>query len=190
MDRGQVNLDLMASRQDFAERVEQLAQGTPYAVTPTPDGFDVAINFTLEEFYPLMAREKVAKTFTQHVKIDESSQTFSITDDSRTVSCQAGTDGYALRPVVSGSVERTLGRSIELSSERSFSWDEVGTRSAEIEYRFNSEEGRGLIKKVAAEQGWNEKMSGATKIGLYVGLGAIGMVVVMGLIALIIVFTR
>lgn len=188
MNRSSINLDGMTSRQDFLARVQQLAEGTPYAVTETPEGFDVAVDFSLEKSYAVMDEQKISKAYTHRVMLDEPARGLTITDDVRTVTWEAGVNGP--RPILGGSVSRSVGRTIEFGSERTLSHGGDGSLTNKVVYDYTSEEGRNFVTKAAAEQGWDEKMATTSKIGLYVGIGAIGLVVILGVIALIIVFIR
>ena len=69
--------------------------------------------------------------------------TYAVTDDSRTVEWEAGV------PTISGSVERTKGRVYERSTEQVWALGEDFRFGKVVDYKFNSEEGRRVIKAVA-----------------------------------------
>ena len=169
----------MATQREFVSRVRELADGSPYVVEETASGCDVKLDIANAQWYTLMAKEGIDKTFTFHVRLDESAGTLSVTDDSQEVSWEAGAEGQPPQPTVRKSGTRTVGRVHEFSTRKTWAWGEDGEYGKQVDYAFSSGEGRALIDKVAEEQGWNSTMGGAEKVGLYVAIGAVVLVIVI-----------
>lgn len=134
-----------------------------------------------------MSAEGLSKTFTFHVGLDEGTQKVTVADDRRQVQWEAGVDD-TLRPVVSGSAERTTGRVIEVYRRKQCGWSEDGSVGPHESFASGSVEGRALIKMVNEEQGWSKRTSGTQKVGLYVG-SELSSCLLMGAVALVLVLT-
>ena len=104
---------------EFDEKVRAAAEGTPYAVTETDDGFDVALDIVDAQWYGLLNKAGLHRTWTHHVKLDDDGA-YSITDQSQTVEWVAGA------PRIAGSIEVTKGRAIEFGKEKIWAFDEHG----------------------------------------------------------------
>jgi hypothetical protein len=165
----------MGQRDEFLAAVQQAAAGTPYAVTPTDAGFDVALNIVDAEWYGLFNKAGLSKAYTHHVSVPEDS-TYSITDDAREVEWVAGT------PRVSATASRQVGRVKEFGVQKVWAFDENGKFGKVVDYRFNSEEGRDLITLIADNLGLKQERGTAEKIGLYVGLGTIAALLICGIV--------
>jgi hypothetical protein len=167
----------VARRGAFHQLVDQATQGTPYVVTPTDDGFDVTLDIVDEQWFGLFHREALKRVYTHHVAVRDD-DTYSVTDDSRTVEWQAGI------PRLSGSVERTRGRVKELSAEKIWAIDEHGTIGKVVDYSFSSETGRGVIRAAADQLGLRERRGLEERIGIAFavlgGVGALITLVVLG----------
>ena len=172
----------MTQREDFLRGIRTAVEGSPYVVTANDDGIDVTLDIVDAKWFGLYHKEGLHRVFTYHVEVPEDG-TYSVTDDSRTVEWLAGV------PTISGSVERTRGRVIERSSEKVWALGEDLRFGAVVDYKFNSEEGRRLIKAVAETLGLKERRGGAEKIGLYFailgGAGALLTLLVLGVLALL-----
>jgi hypothetical protein len=165
----------MGQRDEFLAAVQQAAAGTPYAVTPTDGGFDVALNIVDAQWYGLFNKAGLSKAYTHHVSVPEDG-TYSVTDDAREVEWVAGT------PRVSATASRQVGRVKEFGVQKVWAFDENGQFGKVVDYRFNSEEGRDLITLIADNLGLKQERGTAEKIGLYVGLGTIAALVVCGIV--------
>jgi hypothetical protein len=152
----------------FRDQVSRDAEGTPYVVTATAEGFDVGIDIVDARWYELYQKVGLSRTFVHHVAVDGT--TYTITDDSRTLEWEAGT------PRLGATLERFSGRKVELSFQKTVAVSERGRVEKVVDYTFSSEEGRRLVKDAAKEQGLKEHMPLNAKIGLWV---AIVVVVVM-----------
>lgn len=161
--------------------VRRRLQDTPYAVTPTDEGFDVGLDIVDARWYALAYKEGLKRTFVHHVALDPEAGTLQITDDARTVAWKAGADneGGVPRPVLGGSVERAQGRIGERSFKKVWAVDESGDFARVVDYTFDSSEGRRPIRAAAQEQGWREQAGAAQKIALVVALGGVVLAVVV-----------
>ena len=152
----------------FRDQVSRNAEGTPYVVAPTDVGFDVGIDIVDARWFELYEKVGLSRTFVHHVAVDGT--TYTITDDSRTLEWAAGS------PRLGATIERSSGRKYELSFRKTVALSERGRVEKVVDYTFSSEEGRRLIKGAAKEQGLKEHMPLNAKIGLWV---AILVIVVM-----------
>jgi hypothetical protein len=151
---------------EFRQAVERNAEGTPYDVTATADGFDVGIALADARWYQLYAKAGLKKTFVHHVRM-QGERDFTITDDSYEMSWEAG------HPRLGARLERFVGRKYELSMNKTIALSERGRVEPVVDYRFSSEEGRGLIKAAARELGLREHMPASAKFGLWFALAVL-----------------
>ena len=159
------------SDQEFFEAVSAAAQDSPYAVTRTEEGFDVALDIADDRWWTLLGKAGMQKTYIHHVATPGDG-TYTVTDDSRTV------EWVASVPQLSSESERVLGRVREFGIEKAWGIREDGTVGRVVDYRFNSEEGRDLIAAVAKQLDRDEKRGGAEKVGLvFAGIAAVGAVI-------------
>lgn len=162
---------------EFYARVAAAAEGTPYQVTRSKDGFDVTLALADSTWYGAFNVAGLQKVFIHHVAVGDG--TYTITDDSREVRWVAG------HPQVSANATRELGRSIEFGREKVWAMRTDGTIGPVVDYSFNSLEGRELIDVVGEQMGLTAGRGTSEKIGLYVGLGTIGLIVLAGIVVLI-----
>ncbi len=168
------------------DAVRALAAGSPYAVEPTEKGFDVHVDVADAQWYALFQKQGLRSTVVHHVAVDEEKRSFTVTDDSRTVSWQAGLDGS--RPVLRGSAQRMVGRTIELGARKEWAWDEKLHYGKVLDYTLDTEESRSLIRTAAGGLGYRERLPGVVKGAIVMavigGGGAVVTLVVLGVAAL------
>ncbi len=166
----------MAANDDLITAVRRVASGTPYAVRETPGGFDLTIDVADARWATLFKAHGLTKVFTHRVRLDGAARTLTITDVSNTFSWGAG--GASPRLQAQASTQR--GRVYEKSFRKEYG---VDLRSGEVGevvgYSFSAGEGRDLIRGVAREQGWDEKMGGTQK-GAVVFAGVVAGLLVLG----------
>lgn len=165
----------MSTSGAFFERVRQAAEGTPYDVTETEEGFDVKLDIVDAQWSGLFNKAGLKKVYTHHVKLADDG-VFSVTDEWRSVEWVAGT------PRVAASVEVNKGRVIEFSRQKVWAFDEHGNFGVQADYRFNSEEGRQLITSVAQQLELKQRRGTEERIGIFVAALAIGGLVIGGLV--------
>ncbi len=173
----------MTDAQELVAAVRARTDGTPYVVTETGTGFDVQIDVEDASWYALAYKQHLSRTWVYHVKV-EGPRTLSITDDARQVDWRAGAgsqDGVPV-PVLSVSTYGAKGRFETKSFQKTFAVNEQGDYDKVVDYHFTSSEGRDLIRGPARELGWSETRGGAERIGLYVGVGTIVLLVLAGIV--------
>jgi hypothetical protein len=166
----------------LVQRVRELADGSPYVVEDTAEGFDVRLDLADARWHSLMSRESLRRVFVHHVAVDEEHGSLSITDDSRTVTWKAGLDSRdgKLVPSLSGEAVRFQGRVVQVSRQKVLAWDEKGTYGTVVDYRLDSREGHALIRTAARELGFEQRRGTSERIGLVVGvIGGVGAVLVV-----------
>lgn len=117
--------------------VAAAAVDTPYVVTPTAAGFDVALDCGNQRWNGLLRERGVHRSAIAHVRAGEG--WYSIADAFRTVSWDAGTGQ------LSGGASRSFGRFRKLGRQRSGSIDGTGQVRPTAELSFDTDEARGLV---------------------------------------------
>lgn len=168
----------MSERDRFMEAVRVRTQETPYVVTATEDGFDLALDIVDEHWFGLLSVSGLSMAFTHHVAVPGDG-TYAITDDARRVEWDAGV------PTLSASVERTRGHVKEVGFEKVWAFRGDGSYGKVVDVRFDSEEGRGVVRSAAKEVGLKQQRGGAERIGLaFAVLGGIGALLTLLLLVL------
>ncbi|WP_139142505.1 hypothetical protein [Humibacillus sp. DSM 29435] len=170
----------MTSAAELVAQVRMAAEGSPYAVADQPYGFDLTVDVVDATWYTLLRVNHIDRVFTYQVRLDEPKQRMTITDVANTVEWNAG---LGSAPTLRAQKSVQKGRVYEFSSHQELGIDaETGDVGKVVDYTFNAGEGRDLIRSAAKQAGWSEAMGREQKIGLYVGLGVIGALVVVGLV--------
>lgn len=159
---------------EFFQRVQAATEGTPYAVTRTGNGFDLGLDIVDARWFGLLNQAGLKKTYVHHVSMPEPGS-YTISDESRTLDWSAGVPTVAKAEVMHGRV-------IEFGRQKVWGLDDQGRFGVQADYSFDSEEGRDLLTGIADQLGLKQRRGGAEKIGLYVGLGAIAMIVLAGIV--------
>ncbi|MGV3561664.1 MAG: hypothetical protein ACO1ON_00155 [Nocardioides sp.] len=154
--------------------VERAAEGTPYVVMPTAQGFDVSLDVVDAQWFGLFNKAGLSKVYVHHVAVPAPG-TYTITDDARSVEWVAGT------PRVAATAERQYGRVKELGAQKVWAFDEQGRFGVQADFRFGSEEGRDLVTGVAQQLGLELRRGGAERVGLWAA-GLVGVGAVVGLV--------
>ena len=150
----------------FRDRVASHAEGTPYVVSPTPEGFDVALDIVDARWYQLYAKAGLERTFVHHVTM-AGGRDFTITDDSHTLEWEAG------HPRLGARVERFVGRRYDVGFRKTIAVTEDARIDTVVDYAFSSEEGRKLIKGAAKELGLREHLPASAKAGLWIAVAVL-----------------
>ena len=150
----------------FRDRVASHAEGTPYVVSPTPEGFDVALDIVDARWYQLYAKAGLERTFVHHVTM-AGGRDFTITDDSHTLEWEAG------HPRLGARVERFVGRRYDLGFRKTIAVTEDARIDTVVDYAFSSEEGRKLVKGAAKELGLREHLPASAKAGLWIAVAVL-----------------
>jgi len=170
-----------AAAREFSRRVQAVTEGTPYVVHETDQGFDVTLDIVDAQWFGIFDKAGLQKVYIHHVAMPEAG-VYTVTDESRTVEWVAGT------PRTTASAERVYGRVKEFGVQKVWAFDAQGDFGVQADYRFNSEEGRDLLRGVADQLGLEEKRGGVEKIGLVFGIiggvGALAAIVVVVAMAL------
>lgn len=159
------------------------AQDTPYQVVPTPEGFDLRINVVDAHWYGLISAAGLKKVVEHRVALDESRRRLTMTDVHLDVRWDAALDtsGHAPpRLVASAQVTRTLGRTYEVSFNRTWAINAQGVPAKVVDFSFSSAEGQSLIREPAVELGWTEHAGIYQRIGLIAGCVGLGLAVLTG----------
>lgn len=178
----------MSTAAAFAAAVRTAVQDQPYTVVDEiPDGFTVQIDVADARWWGLLQQRGLRSTFRWVVRMGGPG-TYSVTDTSTRLDWAAGADGQ-LRPSLSARASTFQGTQISLRRESIWGLREDGTFGPVVDYVFDSSEGRALIDAVAERQGLKKTMNSAAKVGLIVAIGAVGLIVLGGVIALVLALT-
>jgi hypothetical protein len=166
----------MTTSAELVSAVRAASKDTPYVVRETPKGFDLTIDVADARWLAILKAHGLKKVFTHEVTLDEAKQQLSITDVSNTLSWGAG----GASPRLSAEKTFARGRVYEKSMRKEFGVDlRTGQVGKTVDYTFDAGEGRALVRDVALEQGWTEKMGREQKGGLIVGIAAIVLTIVV-----------
>ncbi|MCY7396274.1 MAG: hypothetical protein LH468_09025 [Nocardioides sp.] len=171
----------MSLTQEFADRVRVAAEGTPYAVTDVEGGFDLRLELVDAQWWGVLNRAGLRRTFTHEVRIDETDRSFSVTDVSRDLEWVAGTPRISAR----GGFQR--GRILSRRRETIWAFDDSGRPAKVVDYRFDSEEGRDLAVTVGRRLELTQHRGTAERMGLVMGVigGAGAVLTVLVLLVLL-----
>lgn len=175
-------------REELRAAVAAEAAGTPYQVVDTPDGFDLRIDLADARWWGPLGTAGRRKVVQHRVVLDEERRRLTLTDDHYDVSwhAAAGTGERVPRLEATARVERTVGRSHEVTLERVWGADPATGRPATVvDIAFSSREGQDLVRRAAARLGWTERAGAAQRLGLVAGaVGAgVALVVITALVA-------
>lgn len=173
----------MSLAREFADRVRVAAQGTPYAVTETGRGFDVHLALVDAQWWGLLNRAGLRRTFTYEVRVDETERSFSVTDVARDVEWVAGA------PRIAASRSFARGRIISRRYETIWALDDSGRPAKVVDHRFDSAEGRDLVvavgRQLALTQHRGAAERGALVMAVIGGVGAVVTAVVLLVLAVL-----
>jgi hypothetical protein len=169
-----------SAAEEFRRRVEAAAEGTPYVVTATDRGFDVALDIVDARWFGILNKAGLSKVYTHHVAV-RGDGSYTVTDDVRTVEWVSGV------PRVTASAERIHGRVKEFGVQTVWAVDENGRFGQVVDFRFSSEEGRDLITGVAAQLDLRQRRGAAETTGLVFGV-VCGVGSVVGLVVVLVLF--
>lgn len=172
----------MTASQELVAAVRARTEDTPYTVTETSDGFTVQIDFANASWYALLYKEHLSQTWVYHAKLDDAARTIAVTDEVKSVEWRAGAqsrDGVPT-PFVQASVSGAKGRFEVRSTRKVFAVSEQGRYEKVLDHDFSSGAGRALILEPARELGWTEVRGTAEKIGLYVAVATVALLLVGG----------
>jgi hypothetical protein len=175
----------MSDRAAVLDQMRAATRGGPYVVEATAKGFDLTIDVVDAQWFNLMRINGLQRVFTYEVTLDEEQQKYSITDVAHTVSWDAGPgpDGPpTLHREQSTERGRVYSKSFHIETGVDARTGEIGTP---VNYRFDSSEGRELIRDVLEGDGWSEQMGTEQKIGLAVAGLTVAALLVVGIVALV-----
>lgn len=161
----------------FRDAVAAAAQNTPYTVVDTKKGFEVRLDIENAQWWELYNRAGLRKTFSWRVK--ERNSHFTIFDRQLDIHWRAGVPG------LSASVAAQGGRLFSLSRQKIWAVSDRGYVEPVVDYKFNSREGRDLIRAVARQLGLKERLPFSLMFSLVVALATPVAFAVWGLLALI-----
>ena len=170
----------MSATQELLAAVQARAMGTPYVVEPTPQGFDVRLALEDPQWFGSFRERHLVQASIHHVRTNQATLTCSIDDELRNLTWQAGSDGPE-RPVLGAAVSVARGNIRSRSVRRTYSLGRAGmTKTSED--TFDSSAGRDLVVDVAKALGWQLQRSLNERIGLYVGVTTIVLLILAGIV--------
>lgn len=173
---------MSSTQQEFVDRARAAAEGTPYAVAERPYGFDLTIDLADARWLTITRAHGLKRVFTHEVHLEDNGR-YGITDVDNQVSYSgSGAGGVSLTAMKKFS----RGRVMSYSRRIEFGVDaDTGTMGKVVDYSFRAGEGRDLVRRVAKQQGWKERMSGEQRGALWVaGLTVVALVGVFGAIGI------
>jgi hypothetical protein len=161
----------------FKDAVEAAAHDTPYTVVDTKNGFDVRLDIANATWWGLYNRAGLRKTF--RWRVTERKNHFTITDRQLELRWQAGA------PALGATIDGQSGRILTLSREKIWALSDRGRIEPVVDYKFNSREGRDLIRLVARQQGLTERLPWMLKLTVLAIALTPATFAVWGIVALI-----
>ena len=162
----------MSATQELIASVREATEGTPYVVEERPNGFNLTVNVVDAQWYTLIRKNGLKRVFTHEVRTYDTSRTLSITDVENSVRWNAGA-GVTSPPSLHAERSSKRGRVHQLSSQKQYGFDaQTRELTKVVDYRFNANEGRNIIRQAATRAGWKERM-GAEERGAVIFAGAI-----------------
>ena len=172
----------MGTSAELITSVRAAAAGTPYAIRETPQGFDLTIDVADARWLAVFRAHGLKKVFTHRVRLDEAAHAMTITDVSNTFSWSGG--GSSPRLQAAASTQR--GRVYEKSFRKELGVDlETGQVGKVLDYSFDATAGRDLIREVAKDQGWDERMGGTQKGAVIFAGATVAILAVAGIVWLV-----
>jgi hypothetical protein len=162
---------------EFSDAVAAAAADTPYTVVTTKRGFVVRLDVANAQWWGLYNRAGLRKTF--RWRVTEHRNYFTIADRQVELRWRAGVPGLG------GTLQGQSGRILTLQREKIWALSDRGRIEPVVDYRFNSREGRDLIRLVAQQQGLKEHLPFSVESSLGAALMTPVFFAVWGLVALI-----
>ena len=169
----------MSATQELADTVRTRAQGTPYVVEEAPGGFDVRLALEDPQWFGTFREQRLVQASVHHVRTDEATRSCTVEDELRTLTWRAGTDGRE-RPTLGATLKVQKGRVRSKSVQKTYAVGLDGVQQTS-ERRFDSDVGRRLIQDAVEELGWKQRLSLNEKIGLYVAVVTVALLVLGGI---------
>lgn len=152
------------------ESLRRSTEGSPYVLEATPKGFDFKVDIANADWWDLLGRSGLRKSYVHHVKVIDTT-TYSITDELFTVTWNVGV------PTARYSSERQYGRNISIGFGRAYALDDDLKPAEVYSYTYSTEESRRMIQSAARSLGMKEKWPAAAIVGLvFAIIGALGAV--------------
>ena len=173
----------MTSKQEFIDGVRRATEGTPYAVTEQPYGFDLTVDVASKRWLTLTAAHRLRRVFTHEVHLEDDGR-YGITDVDNQVTYGAAAGGGGVRLTARKKFSR--GRVMSYSRRIEFGVDaDTGKVGKVVDYSFRAGEGRDLVRGVAKELGWKERMNGEQRGALWVaGITVVALIVSFGAVGI------
>lgn len=128
-------------------------------------------------WFDLVNKAGLKHAFIHHVSIPET-DTYSVTDDARTVEWITGT------PRISYKTRRKIGRVKKVSFNRTYAFNEQGELGKVWTLRSSPRRGRASIDSAARNLGYRQAQGSIEKFGLVIGLGTLALLALAGIIIL------
>lgn len=156
------------------ERLKRATEDSPYIVTPTDVGFDLKIDIVDAKWWGILNRAGLKWSYVHHVNVIDST-TYKVIDETVKVTWSAGV------PSAQYSYEKTYGRSYNIAFGAAYAFNDNLKLAEVYNFKFNSEEGRQMLKAAAKSLGMKEKLPWPVLVGAIVALGTLALLVLSGI---------
>lgn len=177
----------MTPSDELAAAIQVALSGTPFELTRTAEGFDVALALADATWWMPLSRSGLKETYVYHFRCDDDARRLSVTDTHATIQWRAGVRPDALpEPYFHFAAAAQSGR--VMISRRSIVWgvNDGGQVGRVVDVDFRSEPRRQAMRAIATDLGWTEGMGARQKVGLWVAIGS-GVLALVVLVVLVIV---
>ena len=161
----------------FRDAVAAAVDNTPYTVVDTKKGFNLQLDVVDTRWWGLFAREGLSSSFSW--RVTERPSSYTISDRRIRIKWTAGA------PRLAASVEYQGGRIPAFTREKIWALSDRGRIEPVVDFRFNSKEGRDLIRLVAKQLGLRERLPLSLKLTLVMVLITPAFFAVYGLVQLV-----
>lgn len=162
---------------EFRDAVARAVENTPYTVEDTKKGFTVQLDVVDARWWGLFAREGLTSSFSW--RVTERRSSFTIYDRKIRMQWVVGA------PRLAGSLEYQGGRIVGFTREKIWALSDRGVVEPVVDYKFNSREGRDLIRLVAKQVGLRERLPMTLKFTAFCVLATPAFFAVWGVVTLV-----
>lgn len=177
----------MQTIDQISQQLQARLSGTAYTVTRTDEGLLLHLQVADLRWMGLLKAHGLSKEYSIELQLREDEHIYQRQQIVRTVSWAAGVgpgDAIAQISTQRGVVKGTV---YEKDFNAQVGFNERG-RPVAVGYAFDSRWLSQTVDEVMHDTSWRKEMDPATRMGLIVAVAAVGFVLLLGIIALVIVF--
>ncbi|GGI44346.1 hypothetical protein BCL57_000416 [Agromyces flavus] len=185
----------MNSTRDLTEsliaELEPHLADTAYTISRTERGFEVLLDLADAKWWMPLSRNGLEQTFAYQVAVDEAARNYSVNDVSRTIEWKVGVGGQEMIPSFGAGVSRRSGSITTYQRKIEIGISDRGAVEPVVDIAFDSAAVKKKIHEAASRLGLNRTLSRDQRIGLWFGIGGLGIAAATVLMIVVVeVFVR